>query len=59
MKRLTMLLIIIFQTNLFADSSMVIKTAEHYYKNGEYYNAITESMRYQHLFRQGSIIRPA
>lgn len=55
MKRLVLLLILSFQLNLYADSSSVIKTAEHYYNSGEYYNAITESMRYQHLFPSGDL----
>lgn len=55
MKLLPLLMIILLQVNLFADGGNIIKTAEHHYNNGEYYNAITESMRYQHLYPEGDL----
>jgi len=55
MKRLFLFLLLLLKINLFADGSSIIKTAEHYYKSGEYYNTITESMRYQHLFPEGDL----
>lgn len=55
MKKAVALVIILFHVSLFARGDKLIKTAEHYYNNGEYYNAITESMRYQHLYPKGDL----
>jgi len=54
-KRLVLIFIVFIQVNLYADGKNIMRTAEHYYINGEYYNAITESMRYQHLFPEGEL----
>lgn len=49
------LFMLLLNINLFADGADIMKMAEYYYKNGEYYNAITESMRYQHLNPAGEL----
>ena len=44
--------IIILSAKLYAGEETLIELAKDYYRNGDYYNAITESMRYQYLYQQ-------
>jgi tetratricopeptide (TPR) repeat protein len=46
--------IVIFNINVNATEKELIILAESFNKNGEYYNAITEVMRYQFLYLNGS-----
>lgn len=55
MKRLLVLIVVFIRVNLYAEGRGIMSTAEHYYNSGEYYNAVTESMRYQHLFPSGDL----
>lgn len=55
MKKVALFIIILISVKLYAGGDNLIKTEEHYYNNGEYYNAITESMRYQHLYPSGDL----
>jgi outer membrane protein assembly factor BamD (BamD/ComL family) len=47
--------IVIFNTDIFASEKESIILAESFNRNGEYYNAITEIMRYQFLYPNGSL----
>lgn len=47
------LLLIAFAVPAFSEESRIIDTARLYYSNKEYYNAITECMRYQSVFPAG------
>lgn len=38
---------------LYASEKEILDLARLHYRNGEYYNAITETMRYQHLYPEG------
>jgi hypothetical protein len=48
------LAVILINISAFASEKNLINLAESYNKNGEYYNAITEIMRYQYLYPNGS-----
>lgn len=41
--------------SVFSSEKELIDLADYHYNRGEYYNSITESMRYQHLFPQGGL----
>ena len=53
MKKLIFLFLIIFLRSAFSSGNGLIDLAEYHYNNLEYYNAITESMRYQFLYPDG------
>jgi tetratricopeptide (TPR) repeat protein len=53
LKRLIFLFLIIFLRPAFSSEKGLIDLAEYHYNNLEYYNAITESMRYQFLYPDG------
>jgi len=55
LKKVVVSILLLLNLHLYADGKDIIETAGYYYKNGEYYNAITESMRYQHLYPKGGL----
>ncbi|MCX7680293.1 MAG: outer membrane protein assembly factor BamD [Spirochaetes bacterium] len=44
---------IIFSSPTWGNEELIIKLAETYYQHGDYFNAITESLRYQFLYPKG------
>jgi len=44
--------VILLYTKLYAGEETLIESAREHYRNGEYYNAITDTMRYQYLYPQ-------
>jgi hypothetical protein len=48
-----LILFVFLDTDIFADESDLLNLAETHNKNGEYYNAVTEVMRYQYLYPKG------
>ncbi len=49
----TVILILCFSIPVISSENALIDLAEHHYNRKEYYNAITESMRYQFLYPKG------
>ena len=44
--------VLLLYTRLYAGEETLMELAKEYYRNGDYYSAITESMRYQYLYPQ-------
>ncbi|MFH0974443.1 MAG: tetratricopeptide repeat protein [Spirochaetota bacterium] len=50
---ISVLLIFLLNTKIIASENELIRLAQTFNRNGEYYNAITETMRYQYLYPNG------
>lgn len=54
-KFLSLFCLLLFSQYAVSSEKGLIDLAEFHYRNGEYYNSITESLRYQYLYPQGAL----
>jgi TolA-binding protein len=55
LKKLFILFFVLLLKPAFSSEKGLIDLAEYHYNNLEYYNAITETMRYQYLYPDGAL----
>ncbi len=55
MKKIAVIIVFLIPVNLSASGDTILEAAKLYYSNREYYNAVTEAMRYQHLYPAGTL----